>query len=146
MVQQEHRSCNINAYQQFQPRCKLMPDAGVPLGKGFERHGVGWLVEVKRQTLKKSVSLDRTRPCIQTSNNHKKIQVRIHSTVKVTQACMFRVWSVLEGTPRASPTGTITTISRTTHGNHATFAAAAEGPAHVQRRTRIPSERQDKGS
>ena len=59
-------SCNINAYQQFQPRCKLMPDAGVPLGKGFERHGVGWLVEVKRQTLKKSVSIDRTRPCIQT--------------------------------------------------------------------------------
>ena len=49
--------CNINAYQQFQPRCKLMPDAGVPLGKGFERHGVGWLVEVKRQTLKKALVL-----------------------------------------------------------------------------------------
>jgi hypothetical protein len=60
MVQQEHRSCNINAYQQFQPRCKLMPDAGVPLGKGFERHGVRWLVElveVKRQTLKKALVL-----------------------------------------------------------------------------------------
>ena len=77
-----------------------MPDAGVPLGKGFERHGVGWLVEVKRQTLKKSVSLDRTRPCIQTSNNHKKIQVRINATVKVIRACLFVMFPVLEVTQR----------------------------------------------
>ena len=39
-----------------------------------------------------------------TSHNHTKIHVRPHSTVKVIRACMFRMWSVREVSPRVPPT------------------------------------------
>ena len=41
-----------------------------------------------------------------------KIHVRIHATVQVTRACLFRMWSVLEVAPRVPPTWT-TKTSRT---------------------------------
>ena len=46
--------------------------------------------------------------------NIKKIQVRINATVQVIRACLFIVWSVLEGTQRVPPTCMIKT-SRTSH-------------------------------
>jgi hypothetical protein len=58
------------------------------------------------------VSLDPTRPCIDTSNTHIKIHVRIHSTVNVIRACLFIMWSVLDVTQRVPPTCTLKT-SRT---------------------------------
>ena len=67
-----------------------------------------WLVAVylKISKIEKNVSLDHTRNCISTSNKHKKIHVRINSTVKVIRACIFIMWSVLEGTQRVPPTCT----------------------------------------
>ena len=67
---------------------------------------------VPERNIEKNVSIDPTRPCIHTYNKHIKIHVRINSTVKVTRACMFIMWSVLEGTQRVPPTCT-TKTSRT---------------------------------
>ena len=64
-------------------------------------------------TSKQRVSIDRTRPCICTYNQNKKMHVRITSTVKVIRTCMFIEWSVLEGTQRVPPTCTMIQISRT---------------------------------
>ena len=45
--------------------------------------------EIVERQIEQSVSSDRTRNCISTSNKHKKIQVRIHSTDKVIRACLL---------------------------------------------------------
>ena len=68
----------------------------------------------ENQSNRKKVSLDHPRICIQTSHKHQKRQVRITSTVKVIRACLFIMWSVLEGTQRVPPTCT-TKTSRTVH-------------------------------
>ena len=57
---------------------------------------------------RKNVSLDPTRHCMYTSNTKITRQVRITSTVNVIQACIFRVWPVLEVTQRVPPTCTKT--------------------------------------
>ena len=67
--------------------------------------------------IEKNVSLDHTRNCISTSNKNKKIYPRINSTVKVIPACIFIMWSVLEGTQRVQWTCTIKT-SRTSSTVH----------------------------
>jgi hypothetical protein len=74
-------------------------------GHGRARARLTW----KSIKLKKNVSLDHTRPCIDTSNKNKKIRVRINSTVNVIRACIFIMLSVLEVTQRVPPTCTIKT-------------------------------------
>ena len=62
---------------------------------------------LKSNEIEKKVSTDPTRHCIDTYKKHTKRQVRITSTVNVIRACMFIMWSVLEGTQRVPPTCTI---------------------------------------
>ena len=57
-----------------------------------------YLLDLKISQIEKNVSLDPTRPCIQTYNQNIKIHVRINSTVKVIRACIFIMLSVLEVT------------------------------------------------
>ena len=47
------------------------------------------LPNLKINHIEKRVSIDHTRPCIQTYNKNKKIHVRITSTVKVIRTCIF---------------------------------------------------------
>jgi hypothetical protein len=73
----------------------------------FGQVGQWW--HLKINNIEKNVSLDHTRPCIYTSNKNKKIHPRIHSTVQVIRARIFRMWSVLEVTQRVPPTCIIKT-------------------------------------
>ena len=86
---------------------------GTMLGGGLDR--VIWIclpvrghgpncTSCKISTIEKSVSLDHTHNCIQTSHKNIKIHVRIHSTVNVIRACIFIMLSVLKITQRVPPT------------------------------------------
>ena len=84
------------------------PVDGVQFARVASSQPVSW----KGKHRGENVSLDRTRPCIYTSNKNITIHVRIHSTVNVIQACIFILLSVLEVTQRVPPTCIIKT-SRT---------------------------------
>ena len=62
-----------------------------------------WYLKVKSD---KNVSLDRTRPCMDTYNKNIKIHPRIHSTVNVIRTCLFILLSVLKVAQRVPPTCT----------------------------------------
>jgi hypothetical protein len=65
---------------------------------------------VPESKIEKNVSLDHTRPCIQTYNKKIKRYPRINSTVKVIRACIFIMLSVREVTQRVPPTCTIKAV------------------------------------
>ena len=79
----------------------VLVDAGID--KGHQRRVVGQPSpppRLKISKIEKNVSIDHTRPCIQTYNKNKKIHVRITSTVKVIRARIFILLAVLKGTQR----------------------------------------------
>ena len=103
------QTCARNQCRNRRRRRSCCVPCNPPLQTG--RVGSGKLY-LKISKIEKNVSLDHTRPCIQTYNKNIKIYPRINSTFKVIRACIFIMLSVREVTQRVPPTCTIKT-SRT---------------------------------